>query len=412
MMDGTKEPVSAEGPGQGEGWLYYCPRCGRAFPTAGALKGICPCGAVPLEPSELRDMRESLFPLISRYLPIEWIALEGASFYFPVPEGVKLPAELVQKLSDEGFIPFIRRREGIRFCRLLKVGRRGKGQNVILHLVLLVLTIITTTLTGYFMSYDLYAMKLIKNIWGGAAGFSLGLLFILGSHELAHWVTARKNGIQASFPYFIPMIPVLSLGTLGAVINIRTPPPDREAMVKLGASGPLTGVLASVIVIAVGLSMSPLVDITGIKPPYISLGDPLLFHYLAYGFRAIPEGKDIMLHPLALAGWFALLINGFNLLPVGQLDGGHITRAFMPAKAHRILSFLVVAVLILLGLLYWKGWITLAVLALVFALAGNPGSIDDDRPPGRTGKILALAALLVFLVSVNIEPLKMVMPPQ
>lgn len=350
-----------------------------------------------------------IWKLIVNFRPIEWLQGAGESFYFQCGVEEQLPKELVFGLSDMGYVPLVRNRYGGRVCILIRIAKRRKKENIALHIILFLLTLVTTTVAGYQLSLDLVHMGLMKDPVFGAFSFSLGLLFILGSHEFAHWYAARRTGILASFPYFIPMLPFFSFaGTLGAMINIKTPPPDRNAMVKLGASGPLVGLAASVIIIYFGLKLTPVVEPSMIIPPYIDYGKPLLFNIILLLMHKIPAGMYPVYHPLAIAGWFGLLVNGINLMPVGQLDGGHIARAYLNSRTHAFLSFIVVIVLCCLGFFFWKGWYIFAFMCFIITLAGNPGAIEEERPPNIASKILSVLALCTFLGSLTFEPVRLV----
>jgi len=350
-----------------------------------------------------------MWKFIGGHRHIRWLQQTGDSYCFPSAEGEPLPRDMIFELSEMGYIPLVRKRYGGRACLLIKISKRRKKQNIALHIALFLLTLVTTTLSGYMFSLDMVQKGFMKNPMEGALSFSLGLLFILGSHEFAHWFVSRKEGILASFPYFIPMVPAFSFaGTLGAMINIKTPPPDRSAMIKLGASGPLVGLVTSIAVIYFGLKLSPLVDITAIRTPYISFGEPLLFKAISMLVVKIPQGKDILLHPLAIAGWFSLLVNGINLMPVGQLDGGHIARAYLNARQHAFLSFIVVLILCLLGFVSWKGWYFLAFMCFIMTMIGNPGAIEEEKPPDLAAKIVSVLALCTMILSLTLEPIRFV----
>jgi len=350
-----------------------------------------------------------LWKLIVSFRHIEWLQGAGESFYFPCSAEERLPRELVFGLSEMGYVPLVRNRCGLRVCILIRTAKRRKKENIALHVILFLLTLVTTTVAGYQLSLDIVNMGLMKDPVFGAFSFSLGLLFILGSHEFAHWYTARKTGILASFPYFIPMIPYFSFaGTLGAMINIKTPPPDRNAMVKLGASGPLVGLTASIIIICLGLKLTSVVEVSMVIPPYIDYGKPLLFNVILLLTHKIPAGMYPVYHPLAIAGWFGLLVNGINLMPVGQLDGGHIARAYMSSRAHAFLSFIVIIVLCILGFFFWKGWYIFAFMCFIITLAGNPGAIEEEKPPDVAARVLSLLAICTFLGSLTLEPVSLV----
>ena len=168
--------------------------------------------------------------------------------------------------------------------------------------------------------------------WYGAP-YALSLLLILLSHEMGHWFAARYYQVRASLPYFLPM-PLTLVGTLGAFIRIRSPFPNRKALLDVGLAGPFAGFIVCLPVLALGVATSrsgPL------EPGGLQFGEPLAFQFFAWAFGpAVPEGQALYLSPIGLAAWFGLLLTAINLLPMGQLDGGHALYAVFRRKALRI----------------------------------------------------------------------------
>jgi membrane-associated protease RseP (regulator of RpoE activity) len=163
--------------------------------------------------------------------------------------------------------------------------------------------------------------------WFGGPYFAATLMGILLCHELGHYVIGRRRGVDVSLPYFIPVPPQVTLGTLGAVIRMRKPISDRNALFDVGAAGPIAGLVVAIPLLVVGLSLS---DLVPIKPDGAIEGNSILYALLKYAVfgRWLPSGGiDVQLHPMAFAGWVGLLITMINLMPIGQLDGGHVARA-------------------------------------------------------------------------------------
>ena len=187
---------------------------------------------------------------------------------------------------------------------------------------------------------------------GGVSGglyFAMTLMGILLCHELGHYVVGKRRGVDISLPYFIPMPPVLTLGTLGAVIQLKHEISDRRALFDVGAAGPIAGLVVAIPLLVIGLSMSELVPI--VKDTQLE-GNSILYALLKYAVfgRWLPgDGIDVQLHPMAFAGWVGLLLTMINLMPIGQLDGGHIARAAF-GQAHERLSGVLHAILPLVGL--------------------------------------------------------------
>jgi membrane-associated protease RseP (regulator of RpoE activity) len=197
----------------------------------------------------------------------------------------------------------------------------------------------------------------------GGPAFAATLMGILLCHELGHYFTGRRRGVEVSLPYFIPMPPQITLGTLGAVIRMRKPISDRNALFDVGAAGPIAGLVVTVPLLVVGLMLSPLGPT---KPDDMIEGNSILYALLKYAVfgRWLPsDGVDVQLHPMAFAGWVGLLLTMINLMPVGQLDGGHVARAALGESHERWSARLHVALPVF----------GLTVGSVMFALATSAG---------------------------------------
>jgi membrane-associated protease RseP (regulator of RpoE activity) len=201
---------------------------------------------------------------------------------------------------------------------------------------LFLLTFLTTTASGAIRQHPgadfpfwqlLFPVGAIRPISDGLS-YSVPLMAILLCHELGHYFAAKAHGVAASLPYFIPLPPLFGLGTMGAVIGMRQVTADRRKLIDIGAAGPLAGLLVAVPVIIYGLSLSPVADL---HPGGMQEGNSLLYALLKFMTKGafLPDRtRDVVLHPTAFAGWTGLLITMINLLPIGQLDGGHIATAY------------------------------------------------------------------------------------
>jgi len=304
-----------------------------------------------------------------------------------------------------------------------------------LPFVLFALTVCSTLVAGGFAAdsgIDLDptdGSALARHLRAGLP-FAATLLGILLAHELGHFFTARAFRVDASLPYFIPF-PSL-LGTLGAVIRMRGPIPSRRALVAIGASGPVAGFVVAVPLMFLGLRLSVVQPVplpSGWLPSQSILvmalrwahGLPVLdgvdhgillegpsLAYLAakrFALGPIPAGSDVILHPVALAAWFGLFVTALNLLPVGQLDGGHVLYALLGGRARNV-GRAVVAVLTLLGLAAWPGWLLWALLAGKVVRTTHPPVLRPDEPLGGWPAALAWAALALFLMTFVPVPLQ------
>jgi membrane-associated protease RseP (regulator of RpoE activity) len=223
--------------------------------------------------------------------------------------------------------------------------------------------------------------------------FSFTLLGILLAHELGHYFACRYYGISASYPYFIPA-PTL-IGTMGAFIRIRSPIVNRKALFDVGLAGPVVGFLFAVPALALAIAYSKRIPAEQLNS-IITFGNPLLAQGLAEVLRPGVPPQDIFLHPVGRAAWVGLFATALNLLPIGQLDGGHIVYAVASEK-HRKLSLVFVALLLPLGYLFWYGWLVWAVLLSLLGFR-HPTLMDRWEPLDRKRRIWAAVALLIFLL--------------
>lgn len=274
-----------------------------------------------------------------------------------------------------------------------------------LNLLLFLLTVGTTLAAGYLQSLSLVRLGVLQSPWHGAIAFCLGILGIVGSHEMGHKLMANRRGIDASFPYFIPA-PTF-IGTFGAVIRMRTRPGNRNFLFDVGAAGPIGGILVAIPVTILGLLWS--FPMPAELARGIALSEPLLFQWLGNWLVRLPSESVLLLHPLAFAGWVGMLITMLNLMPVGMLDGGHISTAlfgsrrvfrlaFFELSLPRVISLIGVLVTAILG--YWL----MAVLMLFFGVRGHPGPVDDTIPLSNGRKILAVGLLCLLIVSATPLP--------
>ncbi len=237
--------------------------------------------------------------------------------------------------------------------------------------------------------------------WLNGLAFSLTLLAILLAHEMGHFLTCRRYGLDASLPYFMPFPSII--GTLGAFIRIRSPIYSRLVLFDVGIAGPLAGFALTLPAAVVGIALSRVV------PGIAALGDlqfgtPALFWFLQSLFFPGASSADLSLHPVARAAWVGVFATALNLLPIGQLDGGHILYAFF-ADRHRPLSMIFTLALVPMGLLYWP-WLLWAVILFFFGMR-HP-MIYDATEPGKGRKWLGAAALAIFLLCFMLAPIETV----
>jgi len=277
----------------------------------------------------------------------------------------------------------------LRFRAITALDKALRRSRLNWNLILLLATLGTTLWAGYQFSLPLVEKGLLDNPWQATVSFSLGLLIILGCHEMGHKLMADRRGIKATFPYFIP-VPFF-LGTFGAIIKMKTRPYDRNALFDVGAAGPISGFIALIPLTILGVYWSFPLPVENLQE-FMVLPSPLLFDWLSESIANIPQGSDLLLHPLALAGWVGMIITTLNLLPVATLDGGHISRALFGSKFHWLISFIGVGITFLLG--YWF----FGVLILLFAMRRHPGPTDDLIPLSKGRKLLSLGLLGILIL--------------
>ena len=245
-------------------------------------------------------------------------------------------------------------------------------------------------------------LKILPQGWP----FAVPLLLILLVHEFGHYFAARLHHVEASLPFFIPM-PVLSpFGTMGAVISMKGRIKSRNALLDIGASGPLAGLVIAIPVLVIGLMSSEVKPITGSG---IQEGQSLLYLLMKrIVVGPIPPGHDVFLSPTALAGWTGLFVTSLNLIPIGQLDGGHIAYAVFGRRARYVSAITLVTTLLLtLGSL---SWILIAVIMLMMAFflgLRHPHIPDEGRPLDGHRKLVALFAAVMFILCFTPVPIEM-----
>jgi|TARA_B110000438_G_scaffold11305_1_gene11215 membrane-associated protease RseP (regulator of RpoE activity) len=273
-----------------------------------------------------------------------------------------------------------------------------------IHWILFLLTIFTTLLAGAMMEGALVFSKPLEILKG--IPFSITLMLILGTHEFGHYYYAQKHKVDATLPYFLPAPPFLFLiGTFGAFIKIKSPIYRKDALLQIGAAGPIAGFIIAVPALLVGLKLSTVVEKVDINNA-IMLGDSLLMKLLTWvAYPNLLDTQDIMLHPMAFAGWIGLLVTMFNLLPIGQLDGGHVAYAMLGKKQNIIgkISFLALIPLSFISL-NWLFWGVL--LFFLMRSAKHPPINDINIPLSKFNKRIGYICLVIFILCFIPAPFK------
>jgi membrane-associated protease RseP (regulator of RpoE activity) len=237
--------------------------------------------------------------------------------------------------------------------------------------------------------------------------FAFTMLAILGTHEFGHYFAARRHKVAVTLPYFIPM-PLSFVGTFGAFIQLRSPVRNRNQLFDVGVAGPLAGLVIAIPLLLYGLAISPVGPLPTQGNYYLE-GNSLLYlgaKYLIHGQILPGNGLDVMLNPIAFAAWFGLLVTAFNLLPVGQLDGGHVIFTLIGDKIQ-IVGTLFVAALLVMGVMLWQGWFVWALLIFLLGV-GHPPPLNDVTPLSRGRKLLALLTIFIFVLVFTPVPLTVI----
>lgn len=281
-----------------------------------------------------------------------------------------------------------------------KTGAGLPPANPVINLVLFILTVLTTLFAGSYLNQG-DPLSRIEDLSLGIP-FSFTLLAIIGCHEFGHYFMCRKHNVAATLPYFLPAPPPFLIGTFGAVIKIRAPIKNNRALFDIGAAGPIAGIIVAIPAIIIGLERSEILE----AQPMIggSLGEPILFKIISrMVLGEIPEGFDVYLHPVAFAGWIGLIVTALNLLPIGQLDGGHIAYALI-GKHQAILGYVVFYTLFLLAL-FWLGWLMFIIIS-IFIKIRHPAGGTIIEPLDFRRKALGVVCLVLLIVSFIPVPFK------
>ncbi len=302
---------------------------------------------------------------------------------------------IASRLKLLNLLPILREKNEKVELQIRKISEQ-KITKTWVNFVLLAATILTTILAGSFLS-GVNPFSNLKDLVLGIP-FSFALLLILGSHELGHYFACKRRGIRATLPYFIPVPPpIFPLGTFGAVIRIKAPIQDKKGLIEVGAAGPIIGFILAIPVAIVGLRLSNFQIIVQETSQMFLLGNSLIFWTLTKLFASPPPGYDLSLHPVAFAGWVGMFITALNLIPVGQLDGGHISYALL-GKKSKFIAWPLIGIMVFLGI-YWAGWIFWAMLILLFIGIKHPPPLNDITPLDTPHKIIGYISLFIFIIA-------------
>ncbi len=360
--------------------------------------------------------------------------------YLQVPSE-KAYAKIAARLRDLGYTAVLRHDDEHDLDVLLAVPGllpQESGGRIWINALLYLLTILATLFVGATWSDQVPPQAdlgwVLTHLYVGWP-FALSLMTILTGHELGHYFAGRFYKVPVSLPYFIPM-PIPPLGTMGAFILMKGRTVNRRQMLTVGAAGPLTGFVLAVPILILGLALSTVEPMSAPGPGSVVFleGNSLLYLLLKLavfgkilpgsgapvtllaalrevgaalvGTFPIDRGYDVFIHPVALAGWAGLLVTALNLLPVGQLDGGHVLYSLVGQRAQK-LTWPIIGVLVVMGLLLWPGWFLWAGLIFLFGRA-HPDPLDDVTRLDLPRKIIAVTVLLIFVLTFTPLPMQLI----
>jgi membrane-associated protease RseP (regulator of RpoE activity) len=280
-------------------------------------------------------------------------------------------------------------------------------ERIWINVLLASITFFTTMFVGSFMfGADPFSKPI--EIFKGLP-FTLAIMFVLGSHEMGHYFVAKIHGMKTSLPYFIPFPSIV--GTMGAVIKNKGPIPSRKALFDVGVAGPVVGLIASIAVTAIGLSLPPVILALPENGLLLNLSLPPLFLFIDTLLGGI--GENIIIHPVAFAGWVGMLVTALNLIPAGQLDGGHMLRSMLGPRADfvsGIMPFILLSVgFFVYYVMHENGamWIFWGLFIMLFATGGHPEPLDDADEIGSLRKSLGILVFAAGLLCVTLSPIQM-----
>lgn len=395
---------------------------------------------------------DNLTPIVARIFSIEAITWGTQEQKFRVRYRGRLKRdseeaydELAKALKPHKLTPLFREEEGQHAIILIDGIIEPKPSNPRINLILFILTLFSMLFAGAIYSYDgpvpadeiQLILTLLSNLDVGIP-FGLSLLAILLAHEFGHYLAGRYHKSAVTLPYFIPF-PLSPFGTMGAFIQLKEPPKNKRILHDIGIAGPLAGLLVTIPILLIGLSLSTVEDfplfihqgegvtlegnsIFYLITKYVVHGEwlpmpssyggipPLIYwaRYLLTGFPTPLGGRDVFLHPMAWAGWAGLLVTSLNLIPAGQLDGGHILYVLLGKNAQRILPGILVG-LSLLGMA-WFGWF-IWVFLVFFLGRHHAEPLDQITKLDSRRTILAILGLIIFVFVFTPVPLRVISGP-
>jgi Zn-dependent protease len=402
--------------------------------------------------TEAIQERDAITPLVSRYFEIQQIVPGGGRYPFVTRYSGRLTmdseiahAGLSKDLKPHKLTPIFLEDKGLQVIQVVPSPPKQRASNPWINLIFFLLTLISMLMAGVLYGYEgpqpeglSGLLNLLLGNLGAGLPFAVSLLAILLAHEFGHYLAARYHKAAVTLPYFLPF-PLSPFGTLGAFIQLKEPPRNKRVLFDIGIAGPLAGLVVAIPVLLIGLSLSEVSQL----PTFLRAGEayslegnsiiylaakylvhgmwlptPATFgglsplsYWLSFFFTGQPlplGGTDVLLHPVAWAGWAGLLVTALNLIPAGQLDGGHVLYALLGKYSRVVLPF-VLAGLAVLGF-FWSGWWLWVFLILL--MGGNHAQpLDQITKLDRWRMTLAIFGLVLFILVFTPIPLQVIEGP-
>jgi membrane-associated protease RseP (regulator of RpoE activity) len=364
----------------------------------------------PLAPDDLALTEDLVRQNVEEVLVVGHRELQGAALVYRgrlrLPPARALDV-LSAHLGPLGFTPFLRADGDEVLLQVLPLAQAGAPRRLALNVTLFVLTCVSTLVAGAGFSgsptFDAFRSSLVGTLFLSGVPFAATLLAILAVHEFGHYFTARRYRAVVSLPYFIPAPPPLFLfGTLGAIIQMRSPARDRNTLFDIAAAGPLAGLVVALPALLLGLEWSRVVPAVD----HIAFGHSLLMRWLVQlRFGPIPEGMMLYTHPMADAAWAGFFVTALNLFPVGQLDGGRIAYALF-GRRHRAVGIVTVLATVGLGLVTGSpNWFVWAALVIFLIGLHHSPPLDDLTPLSSGRRWLGVLCLVLFVLLIPPVPI-------
>ncbi|MEX2162268.1 MAG: site-2 protease family protein [Anaerolineales bacterium] len=395
------------------------------------------------------EERDPISPLVAKVFEIQQVIAGGGKYPFVMRYAGRLTmdserayAALAKDLKRHRLLPLFLEEGGLHVIQVMPGLPRPRRSNPWINLIFFALTLVSMLMAGALYSYDgpqpadtVEFLRLILNSLGSGLPFAASLLAILLAHEFGHYLAARYHNTAVTLPYFLPF-PLSPFGTLGAFIQLKEPPRNKRILLDIGIAGPLAGLVVAIPILILGLALSEVSTL----PQFLQAGHSyslegnsilyLLAKYLVHGqwlpapasyggvepllywarfiFTGQPiplGGMDVLLHPIAWAGWAGLLVTALNLIPAGQLDGGHVLYTLFGKRTRLLLPF-ILAGLAALGF-FWSGW-WLWVFLILFLGGSHAQPLDQITKLDKGRVALAIFGIIVFILVFIPVPLQII----